>query len=362
MRERGTPRPTAVGKAAMLGLGLLLGAAAVEAAARLLWTRPWYDRLVAERPAPDSARTIRRGSLGLRDRGDPSPPSRGVERVLVVGDSVTFGSGLVDPEKIFASLVGSRLSAEPRRRVEVLNAGEPGSLAGDWLATLRRLGPVFRPDVVLVVLSPGDGPRTTAGEDFFGPIRSEIAARNRDSRMYRHVYAWRWWRDRMDRRDVSGRYSREIVLAYTGSEAETAQWRSTRESLRAIRDEAAAFGARAGLVVFPILADFGPDHPFREVYDRVEEAGIGAGMPTLDLLPAFRGEDAPSLWVSPLDQDPNERGHEIAAEAILPFVRSLLAEGPARSAPGSDAPGGLDREPGTGAGEGPGGASSPGPP
>ena len=362
MARRGTPGSAGVGKAAMLVLGILLASAAVEAVARLLWTPPRNDQLVDEQAGPDGRRTIGRNATGSRDRDEPSPRRAGVERVLLLGDSFTSGSGGVDQEKVFASLIEKRLSAEPRRSVEVLNAGRPGSPTGDWLATLRRVGPVFRPEVVLIVFFLRDGTRRTAGEGFLGPIRSAIAARNRDSWLYHHVFAWRWWRDRMDRREVSDRFSREIVLAYTGSEEQTAEWRAARGNLRAIRDEAAALGARAGLVVFPILADFGPGYPFREVCDLVEEAGIAAGLPTLDLLPAFRGEDAPSLWVSPLDQHPNERGHEIAAEAILPFVRSLLAEGPARGAPDSEAPGGLDREPGTGAGEGPGGASSPGPP
>jgi len=264
--------------------------------------------------------------------------------------------------RIFAALVESRLAADPRRRVEVLNAGKPGSLTGDWLATLRRIGPDFRPDVVLVVFFLRDGTRTTAGEGFFGPIRSEIAMRNRDSWLYRHVHAWRWLRDFRDRREVSERYSREIVLAYTGSEVQTAEWRAAQSNLRAIGDESTALGARAGLVVFPILADFGPDYPFREVCDRVEQAGIEAGLPTLDLLPAFRGEDAPSLWVSPLDQHPNERGHEIASQAILPFLRSLLAEGPCRAGvpgAGQQAPVSAARNRG-GDSTGPsGGASSP---
>ncbi|MFM7143047.1 MAG: SGNH/GDSL hydrolase family protein [Alphaproteobacteria bacterium] len=311
-------------------LGLLLGAACLEVAARLAWTRPWYDRLVAEQADPEWRDKVRRNALGLRDRDYATPRPDGVERVLLLGDSFSFGSGVVDEEKIFASLLETRLSAEPGRRVEILNASKPGSLTGDWLSMLRRVGPDFRPDVVLVVFFLHDGTRTTAGEDFFHPIRTSIAARNRDSWLYRHVYAWRWWRDVLDRRAVSDLYSRAIVQAYAGDEGQTAEWRAAQANLRTIRDEAAALGARTGLVVFPILADFGPGYPFREVCDRIEAAGVEAGLPTLDLLPAFRGEDAAALWVSPLNQHPNERGHEIAAQAILPFLRSLLAEGPLR--------------------------------
>jgi len=326
-------------RAALLGLGLLLGAALVEGAARIAWTRPWYEQLLAEQADPAGKGSIRMNSLGLRDRDHAPAKPPGVERVLVLGDSFTFGVGVLDEEKIFVSRIEARLSAEPGRTVEILNAGKPGSLTGDWLEVMRRVGPGFAPDVVLVVFFLRDGTRTTVGETFFRPIRDRIAARNRDSWLYRHVFAWRWWRDRLDRRTVSDLYSREILQAYLGDEEQTAEWRLAQSNLRAIRDEAVLLDARIGLVVFPILAAFGPDYPFREICDLVEAAGIEAGLPTLDLLPAFRGEDASTLWVSPLDQHPNERGHEIAAEAILPFVRSLLAEVPTRETlPGDGAP------------------------
>lgn len=319
-----------VRRLALLGFGLLLGLSLVEGAARLSWTRPWHEQLISEQADPAWKGLVRTNSLGLRGRDVAPAKPAGVERVLVLGDSFTFGSGVLDDAKIFVSRIEARLSAEPGRAVEVLNAGKPGSLTGDWVRALRRVGPGFAPDVVLIVFFLRDGTRLTVGERFFQPIRDGIAARNRDSWLYRHLYAWRWLRDRADRQLVSDLYSREIVQAYLGDEVQTAEWTIAKANLRTIRDEALALGARVGLVVFPILAAFGPDYPFREVCDLVEEAGIAAGLPTLDLLPAFRGEDASSLWVSPLDQHPNERGHEIAAEAILPFVRSLLAEGPSR--------------------------------
>jgi lysophospholipase L1-like esterase len=335
-------------RAALFGLGLLLGASLVEGAARLAWTRPWYEQLIAEQADPAWKGLVRKNSLGLRDRDHAPTKPPGVERVLVLGDSFTFGSGVLDEEKIFVSRIEARLSSEPGRTVEILNAGKPGSLTGDWLDVMRRVGPGFAPDVVLVVFFLRDGTRTTVGETFFQPIRDRIAARNRDSWLYRHVYAWRWWRDRADRRRVSDLYAREILQAYLGDEEQTGEWRVAQANLRTIRDEAVALGARVGLVVFPILAAFGPDYPFRQVCDLVEAAGIEAGLPTLDLLPAFRGEDASSLWVSPLDQHPNERGHQIAAEAILPFVRSLLAEVPTRETPPGD---GASMRPGPPGGE-----------
>jgi hypothetical protein len=38
----------------------------------------------------------------------------------------------------------------------------------------------------------------------------------------------------------------------------------------------------------------------------------------------FIGQDAPSLWVSPTDQHPNEKGHAVAADILFPYVRDIV--------------------------------------
>ena len=65
-------------------------------------------------------------------------------------------------------------------------------------------------------------------------------------------------------------------------------------------------------------------YPFRRICDLLQEFAVQHGMPVHNLLPDFMGEDAPSLWVSSRNQHPNERGHQIAADSMLPFVKGLL--------------------------------------
>ena len=54
------------------------------------------------------------------------------------------------------------------------------------------------------------------------------------------------------------------------------------------------------------------------------------GVPALDLSPAFKGENGPSLWVHEGNQHPNKQGHAIAGRAIHEFLkeRELLGENP----------------------------------
>ncbi len=92
---------------------------------------------------------------GLRARAEyarPKPP--GVYRVLLLGDSMTFGQGLRD-EDTFATLLERELSAGGIT-TEVINSGVPGYNTAQEAAYLRRTGMSYEPDCVLILFIGND--------------------------------------------------------------------------------------------------------------------------------------------------------------------------------------------------------------
>jgi lysophospholipase L1-like esterase len=90
-------------------------------------------------------------SLGLRDREITLAHPRGRRRILIVGDSIAFGSGL-DVGERFSEVLGRELGDS----VEVINAGVPG-WGNDqemlfYEQRLRRL----KPDVVILSFTGGN--------------------------------------------------------------------------------------------------------------------------------------------------------------------------------------------------------------
>lgn len=314
---------------AALLLGLALSALLVEAVARWTWTAPWTERLIAEQK-----RNLEHGYLlndwGLRDREYPAPRPAGRSRLLILGDSFTFGQGVFDDAAIFPAMLERRLdqaaAAPSASGVDVLNGGLAGTLTGAWVRLWLRIADAFDPDAVLVVFFLRDGTSVGSNPDFFDRIRDEIAARNRTSRLYRFSYAVRWLRDRLDRTRISSRYAQLFHDAYFGDEGQTGEWRRAQRNLLRLRDLAGERGVPIGLAVFPILVQLDDDYPFREICERVLTWGEANGFAVHDLLPAFLGQRGPELWVSPVDQHPNARAHAIAAESLLPFARRLLSE------------------------------------
>lgn len=95
------------------------------------------------------ATPVRIGGGGLRgwEAGDKAP---GGYRILVLGDSQTFGFGVRDEETLTVRL-GELLQARfPQRAIEVINAGVPGYGTADQLAWLKLRGEELQPDLIIV--------------------------------------------------------------------------------------------------------------------------------------------------------------------------------------------------------------------
>jgi len=321
--------PESVSRALLVAGGLVVGLVAVETAARLTWTQPWHQRLQEEQQQAESL-PYRFNSLGLRDREVGFDKPNGVVRLLVLGDSFTFGQGVASGAAVFPRRLERALNHDAGPSAaslfEVLNGGLAGSVTADWLALWRQVGIPWQPDAVLVVFFLRDGTRTASIPQFFGPVHEKITARNQASPFYRYLYVYRLVRDRLDRRAITNAYLAEFHAAYFGSYDHTAEWRAAQRNLRALFSECRERAIPVGIAVFPVLAALDDTYPFRPISELLLAWARAEGVPAHDLLPAFLGRDASRLWVSPWDQHPNAEAHGIAAESLLPFARSLLSD------------------------------------
>jgi hypothetical protein len=150
-------------------VGVLLLAAGAEVWVRWRWdprrgTPGLFlaDPVRQQRLAPDyrgwfAGVPILINNLGLRaDRDYAIEKAPNTFRILVLGDSVTFGHGSLY-EHTYPRLFEERLKAwKPSVDWQVWNAGVPGYNTSQELATLLELGPRFQPDLVIVGFFPND--------------------------------------------------------------------------------------------------------------------------------------------------------------------------------------------------------------
>lgn len=92
---------------------------------------------------------VKINSHGLRDREFAYEKPPGTYRILVLGDSQTFGFG-VHAEESYPKVLERILRKEARQPVEVINTGVPGSGTAHQLFFLEHQGWKYQPDLVVV--------------------------------------------------------------------------------------------------------------------------------------------------------------------------------------------------------------------
>jgi lysophospholipase L1-like esterase len=245
----------------------------------------------------------------------PKPP--GTKRVVVLGDSVTWGAG-VREEETFARKLEVMLRSDLSCPVEVVNTGISGYGTVQELDVLQNEGLTFEPNVVIVFHIENDNQSVTS-------FKGGLAAFVKDHIVYRSwvisasLYAWRNAAWRMQ---ASGAPNDEAALR-----AQQAHWDArpgTPASIEALR-RIAAIGRDRG---FPVLLASQPGNRDRSVDARrnaiLRDVAREQQMVFLDMTPAFDEFADRDLSVSEIDGHPNGFAHGLIAERLRGPVGDLL--------------------------------------
>jgi hypothetical protein len=122
--------------------------------------------------------TYRNNSLGWRGRREYREAKQTDYRVLFLGDSFTYGTGVND-NQTFAALVEKDLRAD-RLSVEVINAGCPGKGTDYALKFFQTQGRKFHPDLTIVGFYPNDFQDNRRGEYYHIGPKGELRVKTLD--------------------------------------------------------------------------------------------------------------------------------------------------------------------------------------
>lgn len=262
----------------------------------------------------DSKRTFpyRTNSHGLRDRDRPAK-APGTTRVLVIGDSYTWGYAVAE-EEAYPQAAERLFRERGRPDIEVVNGGIPDYNSRQQRQLLERLLPIYRPDAVVLGYVVNDAEPSTAM-----PTPPEET--------FRH--SWSWFltelaetaNRRLFRRKVFSSAKDLVSGSYLeGFAPESHKWRDSKEALREMRDLSAAAGIPFTILMLPdFTVDFDERYPFKTIHDAVISWGREMGVPAFDLLTPFLGQDHQTLWV-PWDGHPNAEAHRRLAALLVSTV------------------------------------------
>lgn len=282
---------------------------------------------------------------GVRD--DPlGPKAPGERRIVVLGDSLVMAVQ-VPIEQTFCRLVQDSLNARaaPGVRYRVIDAGVQGYGPDEEALFLEKVASRLQPDLVVVVIFVAN---------------DAIDAIDRLSRLHGHVTPARaLLRDRVRRfvrrsavmqivglrvREVRERFrgpqpalpDRRLLTYATSPPPDVAEGLAvSREAVGRIAADQAAAGGRTAVVLAPARFQLDPEE-FRRMQESVEPAGYQLevdaatdrfrealaplGLPTLDLLPAFRASADPHGVFLETTVHLTPAGHRVAADAIVSFL------------------------------------------
>jgi hypothetical protein len=267
-------------------------------------SRRWYNIHV-----PNTALN----SAGHRDsRPFPVSLPEGEQRLCFVGDSFTFGHGVAEVADRFSDRIAVELEAARPGVYRVANAGRPGR-------DVRELVDVTVPgwiqqdvqiDVLVYTLVLND---IEYFEQQTGKLYQDIEQLKPQFFLFRDTYFYnlayfRW--QQLRHPSVRNYY------AYLSESYRTDPWNRMQRKLDELVAVCEANDIELRVVIFPFLHNLGIDYPFRDAHRRLQDYFEMRGVPCLDLEPLLTPHVDDGLTVNRFDAHPNERAHELAAEAM----------------------------------------------
>ena len=290
-----------------------------------VWEYNVYDRVVAEykdnlffldrtkpymvRMRPDASRTnhVFPGSRALWSyhtnrvgfRG-PATFKEKALRILILGDSYTFGWAVNDDEAYPGIL--EKYLTDSGVQASVLNAGVPGFSTIQEEALLKEIAPKAKPHVVILSYVMNDAePQQRA------PVPPWLK--------FKGHFLWSF---------QAFRNTSKALNYVEGFEPQSWKWRASRNALDGIRMYCEKEDIRLIIFILPgFQREFDASYPLKIIHQKVSEWGKEVHVPTFDLFPYFEGKNHLD-YIVPGEGHPNARAHRefarIMAEKMQPFI------------------------------------------
>ena len=335
---------------AMLGICLLTSEIGVR-----LWDRydPIFrppqleDRILYKKMDP-SFSNYRPGSIGMTHghavrinawgfRGAEWPETKppGAFRIMVIGDSLTFGQGIGEDE-LYTTLLEKQLRAKfPGKTIEVLNLGVMGYSAVDEMKLLENIGPLLHPDLVLIGYTGND---VREGEQVPERERNRWAFPIPESVktvLIHNSKLMNWLTIKYDQLLMNMGLRTNVVTSLEAAyEPSSDEWKVFVGAYGRMLEWTKAQRIPPPLVGLFLctlysdaqLNDFIDMTPAIRIQDRfVKQVGVtllGMGIPTVDYIPLFRRYNKQNMTVSKWEGHPNALANQLYAEGFLDAITS----------------------------------------
>jgi len=248
---------------------------------------------------------VKTNSYGMRDDEPILSSDESLKRIIVCGDSYTFGFG-VSGEETYSNVLEARLNEMSQdMQYEVLNMGVSGYCTQDQTLLLINKGLPWDPDLVIIGYVLND-PEVEALQ----PLQH-------------YFQEPRWWQHSNVLRLVAHSKFRMAVnnlgdgnyIRYLHS-PEQYKWQSVLTAFEEIRVATAEKDIPVLILIFPMVRKIEDwsKYPYRDLHQQVASAVKLNGFSVIDLYDVFSQHPINTLIFD--DGHPNKLGHSLTAGAI----------------------------------------------
>jgi lysophospholipase L1-like esterase len=269
-------------------------------------------------------------------RGMRQPPADAV-RILVLGDSFTFGAGLSEEDTYVERLQEKIDSVFGAARIALLNAGNPGSGTAEHLAFLEDFGKDIAPRLVLEFVSIDDFNRAQRSPLYrlhsTGSLELDegTVPNSRLSRLKRLIVgsdAYNFTIQHVQIAQLIRRYIEQLIRGAVISAAfpseskprsatSADQQRLVRALFRRMKAWCDAHGAKLAVI----------NNGWHD-YDWLSKLLASESIPAFDATPKVQSVIARDVtsYVIQGDGHPNPKGAAVTAETVWPFIEMFIRE------------------------------------
>lgn len=247
-------------------------------------------------------------ALGLRD-DDLNIHNDKAARVLMLGDSITFGWGVPQDETVSARLE-PLLAQNLGHDVDVINGGVGNYNTAMEVAWFKRVGLDLKPEVVVLNVFINDAE----------PTPEPAVIRWWDALLYSRVILFGAF-DTIERLIFGGPDWKAYYRGLYASDA--SGWRAMQSAVQQLAELCEENDIRLVIVDYPELRELEP-YPFVDVSGKIAALASEENVRYISLLPAVQDQDPAALWVTKPDPHPNSVANKLFADFLAPYLAGAI--------------------------------------
>lgn len=243
-------------------------------------------------------------SHGHRNKEIPIDKPPGITRVVMLGDSLTFGWGVPLKNTVSDRLEVLLNENGSEKKFEVINAGIGNTNTEMQVARFLADEVKFSPDIVVLNYFINDAepiPRPTKNI-LMKYSASYVFISLRMASIGRMFFGGKQWHQ----------YYLDLY------EEKSSGWQRVQTFFKKLSEYCRSKDIRLLLLSYPELHQFQP-YFFAAVTQKLENMANQLEVPFFDLFPVLQGQKEENLWVSQQDQHPNSLACSLIARAIKDF-------------------------------------------